>query len=40
MSDGSSEESTGGEFLLYQTEDGQTRVECRFADENLWLTQR
>jgi hypothetical protein len=29
----------GGEFLLYQTEDGQTRVECRFANESLWLSQ-
>jgi len=29
----------GGEFLLYQTEDGQTRVECRFSDETLWLPQ-
>lgn len=29
----------GGEILLYQTEDGQTRVECRFADETLWLSQ-
>ena len=28
-----------GEFLLYQTEDGQNRVECRFADENLWMSQ-
>ena len=28
-----------GQFLLYQTEDGQTRVECRFANETLWLTQ-
>lgn len=28
-----------GEFLLYQTEDGRTRVECRFANENLWLSQ-
>ena len=28
-----------GEFLLYQTEDGQTRVECRFADASLWLSQ-
>ena len=28
-----------GEIVLYQTEDGQTRVECRFADETLWLTQ-
>lgn len=29
----------GGEFLLYQTEDGQTRVECRFSNESLWLSQ-
>lgn len=28
-----------GKFLLYQTEDGQNRVECRFADENLWMSQ-
>ncbi len=28
-----------GEILLYQTEDGKTRVECRFADETLWLSQ-
>lgn len=29
----------GGEFLLYQTEDGRTRVQCRFENETLWLTQ-
>jgi hypothetical protein len=28
-----------GEILFYQTEDGQTRVECRFEQETLWLTQ-
>ena len=28
-----------GEILLYQTEDGRTRVECRFRDETIWLTQ-
>jgi hypothetical protein len=27
------------EFLLYQTEDGRTKVQCRFEDETLWLTQ-
>lgn len=27
------------EFILYQTEDGRTRVQCRFDDETLWLTQ-
>ena len=30
---------TPGEFLLYETEDGRTRVECRFAEDNLWLSQ-
>ena len=28
-----------GEFLLYQSQDGQTRVECRFEEETLWLSQ-
>lgn len=28
-----------GEVLLYTTEDGRTRLECRFADETLWLSQ-
>lgn len=29
----------GGEILLYQTEDGQTRVDVRFENESVWLTQ-
>jgi len=28
-----------GEIVLYQTDDGRTRVECRFVDETLWLSQ-
>ncbi|NTV97362.1 MAG: virulence RhuM family protein, partial [Thiobacillus sp.] len=28
-----------GEVVLYQTEDGRSRVECRFAEESLWLSQ-
>ena len=28
-----------GEFLLYETEDGRARVECRFAEDTLWLSQ-
>jgi len=28
-----------GEIALYQTEDGRTRIECRFQDETLWLSQ-
>jgi len=26
-------------LILYQTADGQTRLECRFDDQTLWLTQ-
>jgi hypothetical protein len=29
-----------GEFILYQTEDGQTRIEVRLAHETIWLPQR
>lgn len=28
-----------GEIVLYRTEDGRTRLECRFVEETLWLTQ-
>ncbi|MRG95422.1 hypothetical protein GF068_26400 [Polyangium spumosum] len=27
------------EFLLYQTEDGRTRIQCRLEEETIWLTQ-
>lgn len=27
------------EIILYQTEDGRTRIQCRFENETLWLTQ-
>jgi hypothetical protein len=26
-------------IILYQTEDGHTRIQCRFENETLWLTQ-
>ena len=26
------------QFLLYHTEDGQTRIEVRLPDETVWLT--
>lgn len=29
----------GGEIILYQTEDGQSRIEVRLEDESVWLTQ-
>ena len=31
---------TRGEFLLYQTEDAQTRIQVRLIDGTLWLTQK
>ena len=31
--------SSRGEVILYATADGRTRVECRFAEESLWLSQ-
>ena len=27
------------EIILYQTEDGRTRIQCRFENETLWLSQ-
>jgi hypothetical protein len=30
----------GGELILYQTEDGQTKVEVRLQDETVWLSQK
>ena len=27
------------EFIFYTTEDGKTRVDCRFEEETIWLTQ-
>ena len=26
-------------MILYQTEDGRTRIQCRFEDDTIWLTQ-
>ncbi len=30
---------SGGEVLLYQTEDGQVRLDVQLEDETVWLTQ-
>ena len=27
------------DLILYQTEDGKTRIQCRFEDDSIWLTQ-
>ena len=36
---GGQTEPAPAEFLLYETEDGRARVECRFINDSLWLTQ-
>jgi hypothetical protein len=28
------------EIILYQTEDGRTRIQCRLENETIWLTQK
>jgi hypothetical protein len=35
----SASEASKGEKVLYQTEDGRTRLQCRFEDQSLCLTQ-
>lgn len=33
------ESPSASSLIFYQTEDGQTRVQCRFEEETIWLTQ-
>ncbi|MEO8353021.1 MAG: RhuM family protein, partial [Chthoniobacteraceae bacterium] len=35
----SDEPLPNSEIILYQTEDGRTRIQCRFVIETVWLTQ-
>lgn len=35
----SAEDQPKSEIIFYQTEDGRTRIQCRFEEETLWLTQ-
>jgi hypothetical protein len=35
----SSDTTPKGELILYQTDEGRTRIECRFEGETIWLTQ-
>jgi len=32
-------EAPQSQLILYRTPDGQTRIQCRFENENVWLTQ-
>jgi hypothetical protein len=34
------ERPPSSEIILYQTEDGRTRIQCRFENETVWLTQK
>jgi hypothetical protein len=34
-----SNNTSSGEFILFQTEDGRSKIQVRFEDRNLWLTQ-
>jgi hypothetical protein len=40
MSEENQNSIPGGEIVLYQTKDGLTRIECRFENETIWLTQK
>ena len=33
-------ESSKGQFLVYQTDDGTLMLDVRFEDESVWLTQQ
>ncbi|MFJ5442833.1 virulence RhuM family protein [Pectobacterium sp. CHL-2024] len=39
MTDKHLPQAPAGEFLLFQSDDGRARVECRFEAETLWLSQ-
>lgn len=32
-------ENKTGEIVIYQTKNGQTKIDVRFEDETVWLTQ-
>ena len=33
-------EKNQGEIVIYQTDDGATKIDVRFVDETVWLTQQ
>ena len=32
-------DTVGSEILIYQTDDGHTKIDVKFEDETVWLTQ-
>ncbi len=39
-SDLDSDQASNSELVLYQTKDGRTKIQCRFEEESIWLTQQ
>lgn len=39
MADEHLTQSPAGEFVMFASDDGEVRVECRFEQETLWLPQ-
>ena len=33
------EQNLNSQFLIYQTDSGQTKIDVRFENETVWLTQ-
>lgn len=40
MSKESEAQPPGGQFLVYQSEDGRLKIDVRFEGETVWLTQQ
>ena len=40
MSADSASPAPGGQFLIYQTQDGTLKIDVRFESETVWLTQQ
>ncbi len=39
MTNGELSQSPAGEFLMFTSGDGKVRIECRFENDTLWLSQ-
>jgi hypothetical protein len=39
MTNGELTQSPAGEFLMFTSGDGKVRIECRFENDTLWLSQ-
>jgi hypothetical protein len=38
MTDDSTSNTSQGQFILFQSDNGQTQVECLFEGDSVWLT--